>query len=114
MPLPCVIDIEVSGFVRGSCPIEIGVVLPDGQTMCRPVRPAEGWTHWNGVAKRLHGPTRDLIERHGQPAPAVAAKLNDNLAGIRQPGSTGHWDFAMTPSLPHRRPARLHSLVVQP
>lgn len=81
MPLPCVIDIEASGFGRGSYPIEIGFVLPDGRTMCRLVKPVEGWTHWDGAAERLHGLTRDLIERHGQPAEVVAALLNDHLRG---------------------------------
>lgn len=79
--LPCVIDIEASGFGPGSYPIEVGYVLPDGRTRCTLVRPADGWTHWDPGAERLHGITRELLWRHGRPVQAVAAMLNGDLAG---------------------------------
>jgi hypothetical protein len=34
-----VIDVEASGFGRGSYPIEVGFVLPDGEAVCTLVRP---------------------------------------------------------------------------
>lgn len=79
--LPCVIDVEASGFGPGSYPIEVGYVLPDGQPRCTLVRPAQGWVHWDAGAARLHGITRDLIERHGRPPAEVARMLNQDLAG---------------------------------
>ena len=79
--LPCVIDVEASGFGRGSYPIEVGFVLPDGASVCTLVRPADHWTHWDGQAERLHGLTRELLQRHGKDPAEVAALLNQHLRG---------------------------------
>jgi hypothetical protein len=78
---PCIIDIEASGFGRGSYPIEVGFVLPDGTAICTLVRPCEDWTHWDGSAERLHGLSRETLLRHGRPAAEVAALLNRHLGG---------------------------------
>jgi hypothetical protein len=79
--LPCVLDIEASGFGRGSYPIEIGFVLPDGTAYCTLIVPDEGWTHWDGDAERVHGISRSLLQRHGRSAHEVAHELNQRLAG---------------------------------
>jgi hypothetical protein len=79
--LPCVLDIEASGFGRGSYPIEIGFVLPDGTAYCTLIAPDAGWTHWDGDAERVHGISRSLLQRHGKSAAEVAAELNQRLAG---------------------------------
>ena len=81
--LPCVLDIEASGFGRGSYPIEIGFVLPDGTAYCTLIVPDETWTHWDGDAERIHGISRALLQRHGRSAGEVAAELNQRLAGRR-------------------------------
>ena len=80
--LPCVLDIEASGFGRGSYPIEIGFVLPDGTAYCSLIVPDESWTHWDGDAERVHGISRSLLQRHGRSAGEVAAELNRRLAGL--------------------------------
>ena len=79
--LPCVIDIEASGFGRGSYPIEIGFVLPDGSAYCTLILPDETWTHWDEHAERVHGISRALLQRHGRSAAEVAAELNRRLDG---------------------------------
>ncbi len=79
--LPCVLDIEASGFGRGSYPIEIGFVLPDGTAYCTLIVPDESWTHWDGDAERVHGISRSLLHRHGRSAHEVAQELNHRLAG---------------------------------
>lgn len=79
--LPCVLDIEASGFGRGSYPIEIGFVLPDGTAYCTLIVPDAGWTHWDGDAERMHGISRSLLQRHGRSAHEVAVELNHRLAG---------------------------------
>jgi len=79
--LPCVLDIEASGFGRGSYPIEIGFVLPDGTAYCTLVIPDETWTHWDGDAERVHGISRSLLQRHGRSVHEVAGELNQRLAG---------------------------------
>ena len=80
--LPCVLDIEASGFGRHSYPIEIGYVLPDGRAACMLVRPAPDWTHWDPSAEHIHGITRDTLLAHGRLARDVARALNRDLAGL--------------------------------
>ena len=82
MPTPCVIDIEASGFGRGSYPIEVGYVLPDGHARCMLVRPAADWTHWDEAAARVHGITRATLATHGKAPREVAQALNNDLAGL--------------------------------
>lgn len=79
--LPCVIDVEASGFGRGSYPIEVGFVLPDGQAICTLVQPAPEWTHWDPQAEQVHGLSRELLKQHGKPPQEVAELLNRHLAG---------------------------------
>ena len=78
---PTVMDIEASGFGRGSYPIEIGFVLPDGRGDCMLIRPVEQWLHWDHAAERLHRISRDLLAEHGRAAGDVADRLNAQLDG---------------------------------
>lgn len=80
--LAAFIDIEASGFGKGSYPIEVGAALPDGQTFCTLIQPAPGWTHWDPRAQMMHGITRSTIEMHGRGAAEVAIMLNDRLRGL--------------------------------
>lgn len=77
--LPPIIDLEASGFGRGSYPIEVGFILPHGATYCSLIRPAPHWTHWDPEAERLHHVTRDILADHGKPAREVAGTLNERL-----------------------------------
>lgn len=79
--LPCVLDIEASGFGGGSYPIEVGYVMPDGRARCTLVRPARHWLHWDDEAERVHGIRRELLIQHGRSAEVVARQMNDDLAG---------------------------------
>ena len=81
-PLPCVLDIEASGFGRRSYPIEVGYVLPDGRAACMLVRPSIDWTHWDEAAERVHGITRGVLAAHGRTPRDVALALNRDLAGL--------------------------------
>lgn len=78
---PTVIDIEASGFGRGSYPIEIGFVLPDGRGDCMLIRPIAAWRHWDPAAEALHHISRDLLRRHGQPVGDVVERLERQLHG---------------------------------
>ncbi len=75
------IDIEASGFGKGSYPIEVGFVDADGGLFCTLVQPAEDWTHWDETAFALHGIERGLLPVHGKPITWVARQLNERLAG---------------------------------
>jgi hypothetical protein len=76
---PAIVDIEASGFGRGSYPIEIGVVLPDGVSYCSLIRRAPHWTHWDPEAEQLHHITPEQLARHGKPPTEVATILNQLL-----------------------------------
>ena len=80
--VPSIIDIEASGFGRGSYPIEIGYVLADGRSDCMLIHPTPEWQHWDGTAEALHHITRDTLLAYGQPVDAVAERLNSDLSGL--------------------------------
>lgn len=83
MTLPVIIDIEASGFGRGSYPIEVGYYAPDGQSYCTLIRRQAEWTHWDEAAERIHGIPRQLLADKGRPALEVCLDLNTNLRGQR-------------------------------
>lgn len=78
---PLIIDIEASGFGRGSYPIEVGFALPNGETHCAIIRPDKDWVSWDKEAEKLHGISRDALQEHGNSTIEVARLLNDRLAG---------------------------------
>ncbi|WP_183326017.1 hypothetical protein [Halomonas cerina] len=80
--LPTLLDIEASGFGRGSYPIEIGLARPDGSTCAFLVQPLAEWTHWDPKAELLHGISRGRLQREGYPVREVARWLNDELGEI--------------------------------
>lgn len=82
MSAPAIIDIEASGFGKGSYPIEVGFVLPDGRSECTLILPAAHWTHWDCRAESVHGITRDTLLQHGKTISDVALMLNRTLRGM--------------------------------
>jgi hypothetical protein len=79
---PAVLDIEASGFGRDSYPVEVGFVLPDGQSYCTLIRPAPGWTHWDHAAERIHRIPLQTAIAHGRDVIEVATQLNQRLHGL--------------------------------
>lgn len=79
--LPAIIDLEASGFGRGSYPIEVGYVLPEGATYCSLILPPPHWSHWDARAQEVHHISREILMAHGKPAPQVARALNLQLRG---------------------------------
>ncbi len=79
--IPAVIDIEASGFGAHSYPIEVGCVLPNGETFCSLIRPTVDWTHWDPAAEKVHRISVDILLAHGRAVGDVAALLNDRLDG---------------------------------
>lgn len=78
---PTILDLEASGFGRGSYPIEIGFVEATGLPFCSLIQPAPEWQHWDEQAEQLHGISRELLLRHGRPREWVAEEINRRLAG---------------------------------
>lgn len=79
---PPIIDIEASGFGRGSYPIEVGFVLPDGESYCTLIQPEPDWQHWDTSAEAVHGIGRELLARHGRKSQEVALEMNRQLRGL--------------------------------
>lgn len=78
---PAIMDIQASGFGHESYPVEVGFVLPDGQSYCTLIRPAADWTHWDPAAEKLHRIPLATVIRHGRDVVEVASQLNERLAG---------------------------------
>lgn len=78
---PAIIDIEASGFGKGSYPIEIGFYLPAGQAYCTLITPEAEWRHWDASAEQVHGIPRELLFEKGRPVREVCQELNDKLRG---------------------------------
>jgi hypothetical protein len=79
--LPIIIDVEASGFGNGSYPIEVGLILADGQTYCSLIKPEEDWTHWDKLAESLHCVSQQTLLDFGKDAIQVATQLNEMLQG---------------------------------
>ncbi|MDI5919635.1 hypothetical protein QLQ86_02350 [Halomonas sp. LR5S13] len=92
MTLPTLLDIEASGFGRGSYPIEVGLARADGSTCAFLIQPLAEWTHWDPKAELLHGISRGRLQREGYPVRQVARWLNDELGevGIAYSDSWGY------------------------
>jgi len=74
-----ILDLEASGFGRGSYPIEVGLVDAEGHAFCALIRPLPDWQHWDASAEALHGISRGVLQQHGKPALWVAEELNRRL-----------------------------------
>ncbi|MBX2809254.1 MAG: hypothetical protein KTR20_11545 [Cellvibrionaceae bacterium] len=76
------LDIEASGLHPSSYPIEIGVLLANGDCYCSLIKPDSSWTHWCEKAEDLHRINRATLEEHGNSVRQVATELNQLLAGV--------------------------------
>jgi len=76
---PIIVDVEASGFGRGSYPIEVGVALADGSRHCYLIAPARGWKEWDEQAERIHGISRETLLSYGRSLQDVAWRLNELL-----------------------------------
>lgn len=81
--IPITIDVEASGFGRGSYPIEVGLAFADQESESYLIRPAPSWEHWDRGAEAVHGISREQLLREGASVVEVAALLNARLAGNR-------------------------------
>ena len=79
---PAIIDVEASGFGATSYPIEVGLVLPYGDSYCSLVRPEADWKHWDEDAERIHGVSRAALHNAGRSAREVATEVNRHLRGM--------------------------------
>lgn len=92
--VPIILDIEASGFGRGSYPIEVGLVFPDGKSHCFLIAPEPNWKRWDVAAEAVHGIKRDTLLRHGQSVRDIAWRLNALLAD--QKAYSDAWSFDLS------------------
>ena len=81
--VPPIIDIEASGFGRGSYPIEIGFALQDRELHSYLIRPESDWTHWSPQAEDVHHIPRPVLLKEGMSARELAMMLNNKLVSRR-------------------------------
>lgn len=79
--VPAIIDLEASGFGRGSYPIEVGFALEDRVVHSFLIRPATNWVHWSEDAERIHGISREQLQQQGMSPREVALRMNELLRG---------------------------------
>ncbi len=79
--VPPIIDLEASGFGRGSYPIEVGFALENRDIHAFLIKPEADWTHWSQDAEKIHGITRDQLTAEGMSIEDIALKLNEMLRG---------------------------------
>ena len=89
--IPLFIDLEASGFGRGSYPIEVGVADENQKVMSLLIKPEENWTHWDPSAAAIHGISRDVLFDAGVDAKDVAISLNEKFSGKKL--YTDGWSF---------------------
>ena len=89
------VDLEASSLNVGSFPIEVAWVGPSVPAETHLIRPAPGWVEWCPRSERVHGiPLATLLDE-GEPAEAVAARVDGLLDGVTcyvsAPSFDGMW-----------------------
>lgn len=82
MAAPAVLAMEACGSGQDSFPVEIGFVLPDGQSYSILIRPAAAWTQRYADAALIHAVLLQTLLAHGRGAAEVATQLNERLHGL--------------------------------
>lgn len=97
-----IIDIEASGLHFDSYPIEIAVLV-SGEVRSWLIRPEPAWNYWCSIAENMHGISRELLVKEGQPACKVAVELNEFLEGFEGAlySDADRWDADWVDTLYH-------------
>lgn len=82
MNIPAMIDLEASGFGKGSYPIEVAYALADKSIVSYLIRPQPDWQHWCMEAQEIHGISKEQLMAEGQHVVEVATTLNQKLEGL--------------------------------
>lgn len=88
-----IIDIEASGLGLDSYPIEISVLV-EGVIKTWLIKPLPEWQHWDAKAEKMHGISRDQLNKHGLGALQVLNELTDFIkesSGIIY-SDAAYWD----------------------
>ncbi|MBB4867593.1 hypothetical protein HNP46_006507 [Pseudomonas nitritireducens] len=73
-------DLEASGLLNGSFPIEVGV-SSDGYEYESLIAPQPDWKLWDKAAEAIHGRARHELILHGVPCKGIVHDLNGMYEG---------------------------------
>jgi hypothetical protein len=76
------IDVEASGLHFDSYPIEIAVLVK-GRIYSWLIKPHTDWKYWCPTAEKMHGISRETLEKQGVDAAGVARDILRCLEGSR-------------------------------
>ncbi|WP_458098441.1 transcriptional regulator [Roseomonas sp. WA12] len=88
------LDFEASSLSEGSFPVEVGWVTEDGEAESYLIRPAPEWDEWSPESERIHGLSRDRLEREGKPVAEVGRRVLDVLGaeGVVVTSDAASWE----------------------
>ncbi|NUY56482.1 hypothetical protein BZG79_12945 [Salinivibrio sp. MA427] len=91
------LDFEASGLSLMSYPIEVGYVLPNGDSQSFLIDPSTAsghWHHWDHEAEsRIHGISQKTLATEGTSVLAVCQHLNQTLAPFEHVLCDSQWDL---------------------
>jgi hypothetical protein len=100
-----ILDVEASGL--DGYPIEVGWCNERGALESHLICPAPGWTGWSKASERLHGITRETLEREGESYRTVAHTVwGSGSSGTKtafRPAGGSRPDSDIVPSVRERR-----------
>ena len=89
------LDFEASSLNADGFPVEVAWVFEDGRSESHLIRPAPGWTDWDGEAEAVHGVSREQLAEEGADHADVAARMLEQLSGhalyVTAPSWDGQW-----------------------
>ena len=86
------VDFEASSLGKRGFPVEVGWAAEDGTEEAHLIRPAPGWEEWSEEAERIHGLSRERLQREGTPHDVVARRMLAVLDGHQLYASAPSWD----------------------
>ena len=86
------LDFEASSLADKSFPVEVAWVFEDGRSRTSLLRPAPGWTDWSADAERIHGLSRERLDKDGAAVEAIAREMVETLSGHQLYASAPSWD----------------------
>ena len=88
------IDLEASGLIGASWPVEIGWAYADGEPQSFLIRPDPSWSMaaWDPGAEKLHGISIARLEQEGFEATAACARIAEALGDRDVYSDAPDWD----------------------
>jgi hypothetical protein len=88
------IDLEASGLIGASWPVEFGWAFAEGEPQSFLIRPDPSWSMaaWDPSAEKLHGITVERLEREGFDTAAACSRITAALGDRDVYSDAPDWD----------------------